>query len=89
MTIQSISTTKLYYIQNKRFVGNCLRWWRIDGHGYTSNLDEAWKVTKKQALQICSSRPKEDFPRIASKMDKLAQRHVDWQSLPDPKRRLR
>ena len=35
----------LYYIQDTRtYVGNSVMWWRVDGHGYTPNLDEAWKV---------------------------------------------
>lgn len=35
----------LYYIQDTRtYCGNSAMWWRVDGNGYTSNLDEAWKV---------------------------------------------
>lgn len=36
---------ELYYIQDTRtYVGNSVMWWRPNGDGYTSNLDDAWKV---------------------------------------------
>ena len=72
----------VYYIQNAgRPVGNCVRWWRHNGHGYTSDLNEAWIVTKDQADMICRSRPDEDVPRRAAEMEAIAQRHVDIQGL--------
>jgi hypothetical protein len=68
----------LFYIQNGGGGGgNCLRWWKDGGHGYTSNLDEAWKVSREQAETICQSRPDEDFPWPAEKVDAAAVRHVD------------
>lgn len=77
---------ELYYIQNIRMpVGNSALWWRVDGGGYTCNLDEAWKVDAEKAASICRDRPKEDIPRLASAMDALAQRHVDVQGLPRDK----
>jgi hypothetical protein len=47
--MEKVSMTKiaepLYYIQDTRsYCGNSVMWWRVDGHGYTSNLEEAWKV---------------------------------------------
>lgn len=42
-----------YYIQNVGFCGDCLRWWRKGRNGYTLNLDEAMRVTKKEAMAIC------------------------------------
>jgi hypothetical protein len=34
-----------YFIQDTRsYCGNSVMWWRVDGHGYTSNLAEAWRV---------------------------------------------
>ncbi len=72
---------ELYYIQNTGFCGNCLKWWRLDGKGYTMNLDEAWKVTKEQADDICRSRPKEDIPHPASLIDSAAHRHVNVEVL--------
>ena len=50
----------LYYIQWKGYCGNCLWWWRQDGHGYTLNLDHAWKVTKERADEIWRVRRGED-----------------------------
>ena len=36
---------QLFYIQDTRtYCGNSVMWWRINGHGYTSNLAEAEKV---------------------------------------------
>lgn len=35
----------LFYIQDTRtYCGNSVMWWRVDGAGYTTNLNEAWKV---------------------------------------------
>ena len=66
----------LYYIQHKGFCGNCLFWWRPDGCGYTCDLNQAWEVSKEEALNICKDRPKEDIPWLKQKADKRAQRHV-------------
>lgn len=71
----------LYYIQNTGFCGNCLKWWRENGHGYTLDLNDAWKVTKAEADRICKSRPKEDIPHLASKIDAIAARHVNIEAL--------
>ena len=68
---------ELYYIQNKGYVGNCLLWWKVDGHGYTCNLDLAWKVTKEEADKICRSRPEQDIARRADVVDAMAVRHFD------------
>ena len=67
---------ELYYIQNKGYAGNCLFWWRPDGRGYTCDLNEAWKVTKERAEEICRTRPKEDIPRLVKIVDGVAVRHV-------------
>lgn len=35
----------LFYIQDTRqTVGNAVLWWRVNGQGYTCNLDDAWLV---------------------------------------------
>jgi hypothetical protein len=65
-----------YYIQNVGFCGNCLRWWRPDGHGYTSDLRDAWKVDQARAEQLCHSRPKEDIMWPVAVADAVAQLHV-------------
>lgn len=72
----------LYYIQNKsQYVGNCVLFWRKYGCGYTCNLDDAWKVNKTVADEICKSRPKEDVPLECSKVDQAATRHFDSQKI--------
>ena len=36
---------RLYYIQDTRtYCGNSVMWWMPEGYGYTSNLNDAWKV---------------------------------------------
>ena len=72
---------ELFYIQNRGFEGNCLRWWRVDGNGYTANLNDAWKVTREKAESICRSRPNEDTMRPASVVDALAHRHLSCEVL--------
>ena len=71
-----MKSQQMYYIQHKGFCGNCLFWWCPDGHGYTCNLDAAWKVTNEQAKEICKSRPKDDIPWLVTKADARVQRHV-------------
>lgn len=66
----------LYYIQHKGYQGNCLVWWADGGHGYTCDLDKAWKVQGSRARDICKDRPMEDFPRSAKDVDRFAVRHV-------------
>jgi hypothetical protein len=65
----------LYYIQNTGYCGNCLKWWKPKGHGYTCDLNRAWKVTKEEAEKICRSRPEEDIPWLCSEVDTKAERH--------------
>jgi hypothetical protein len=73
---------ELYYIQNAgRPVGNCARWWCEGGHGYTSDLAKAWKVTAEQAASICKDRPKEDIAWPVATIDRLAETHLDVQKL--------
>jgi len=71
----------LYYIQNVGYQGNCMKFWRPDGKGYTVDLNDAWKVTKARADDICRSRPKEDIPHLASTIDAIAQRHASIEAL--------
>jgi len=66
----------LCYIQDTRtYCGNSVMWWRVDGNGYTSNLEEAWKVPATwkgrdtDKLWLCSD------------IDAGATRQFDMQSL--------
>lgn len=65
---------EFYYIRNKGFVGNCWIFWAEGGHGYTCDLNKAWKLPKSEAEKICE-RP-EDSLVLASVADSFAQRHV-------------
>ena len=77
-----MSDEPLYYIQNTRsVVGNCMVLWRAEGHGYTVNLDEAWKLPQSRAEAICKDRPEQDIPRAAALLERVAQRHIDVQLL--------
>ena len=78
----------LYYIQNAGYEGNCLRWWKIGGHGYTVNLDGAWRVTRDEAEVICNNRPTEDYPIPCAMADAAAQRHVSCESMREFARRM-
>src|SRR5271165_564303 len=75
------SAVPLYYIQNTGYCGNCIKFWCIDGHGYTLDLKQAWKVPQERADKICRSRPHEDIPLLASDIDAIAQLHVNSESL--------
>lgn len=68
---------RLFYIQNRGYCGNCLRFWRKGGHGYTSNLREAWKVPHEKALEICRSRPEEDIMWPVEVLEAIAEVHVN------------
>lgn len=73
--------TERFCIQNSGYVGNSIRLWRVDGGGYTSNISEAWKVSKEKADQICRTRPKEDCAIPLSILESLSEKHVDVQKL--------
>lgn len=67
---------EMVYIQHRGFVGNCLMWWAKGGHGYTTDLEQAWCVTEQHAAGICKSRPEQDKARPVRIVDALASRHV-------------
>lgn len=75
----SEETDELFYIQDTRnYVGNSVLWWRENGAGYTTNLDEALKVPRKRALQMQLDRAS-DRAWPCEKVDKLATRQFDMQ----------
>ena len=72
---------QLYYIQDTRsYTGNSVMWWCPEGNGYTSDLDEAWKVPLDKAKAMHRSR-KTDVPWACNEINKYAQRHFDMQNL--------
>lgn len=77
------SIEPLYYIQNNGYCGNSLTFWRIDGKGYTRNLDDAWKLPKTQAEAICRDRPNEDFMWPVEVIDRATERHCNSEKLRD------
>jgi hypothetical protein len=52
---------KLYYIQNRGYLGNGMIWWREGGRGYTSNIEEAGRFPAEEMLSIINNRPNDDF----------------------------
>lgn len=69
--------SKQFYIQDKRqIVGNCLVFWRHEGHGYTTSLVDAWVVDEswKPWRNTDVLWPKEEI-------DSIAQLTVDHQRL--------
>jgi hypothetical protein len=74
-------TEQFYYIQDTRdYVGNSVVWWRPNGNGYTSDLDDAWQVPYAKAMSMNRFR-KTDVPWPCDEIDKYAQRHFDMQNL--------
>jgi hypothetical protein len=68
---------KMFYIQNLGYCGDCLKWWREGGHGYTLDLNEAWKLPEDAARDICRSRPHEDIPWPADIAEAALSQHVN------------
>jgi len=67
-----------YYIQDKRqTVGNCILFWREEGRGYTTNLDEAWLVEENWKGRTTDVLWPEEILRS------LAKPRVDHQDLPE------
>ena len=74
----------LYYLQDARWasmVGNCPSFWRPDGNGYTTNLDEAARFTFSEAMAQHRCR-ETDLPWLCSEVDKLRRATIDCQYMP-------
>ena len=77
---------EVYLIQDKRaYVGNCVLWWRAEGHGYTTDFDDAGRFTKEEAFSKNRHRPT-DVPHRLSDVEPLAKRTVDMQKLKKEKK---
>jgi hypothetical protein len=69
-----------FYIQDSRsYVGNDALWWRPNGQGYTTNLNEAWRVDKERAESIARTRPT-DKMWPCDRVDELAEAHLRFDS---------
>jgi hypothetical protein len=76
-----LTTAKTYFIQDTRqYVGNSVLWWRVDGHGYTCELSEAWEVSEEEARRIERTRGT-DKAWPAHVVRAAASTHVDMQKL--------
>lgn len=74
----------MYYLQDARWsamVGKCPSWWRPDGNGYTTNLDEAARFTFAEAMAQHRCRDT-DLPWLCSEVEKLRRPTVDCQYMP-------
>jgi hypothetical protein len=71
----------LYYITSPHgpcgigLCGNSVLWWRVDGAGYTADIDTAWKLTRTEAERICSGKRGDQMFPVAA-VDKMARREV-------------
>lgn len=64
----------MYYIQYKGYCGNCLIWWKVDGKGYTSDLNKAWLLTEEE---IKTKKWREfDIPRKKKDVEQFIVKHV-------------
>lgn len=74
--------SKTYFIQDTRsYVGNSVLWWRADGKGYTTDLEDAWEVDEDKACRIERNR-ETDKAWPADVARAAARTHVDVQRLP-------
>lgn len=72
----------LCYVQDSRsYVGNCPLWWRPEGKGYTTNLDDAGRYTFDEAMRMHESRST-DIPWLCREIDPIRRATVDAQYLP-------
>lgn len=72
---------RLYYIQdNRKFIGNCVLWWKLDSLGYTAHLKDAGVFSQMEAYEIC----KDDSATmwLREEIDAIARLMVDHQYLP-------
>lgn len=75
-----------YYIQDTRsYVGNAVVWWRHQGKGYTTNIDEAGLFTRQRAARIQANRATDKaWPEEA--VQSAIRRYVDAQGLSEDMR---
>jgi hypothetical protein len=73
-----------YLLDSRTVVGNCALWWRPDGAGYTTNLDEAGLYTYEAA---CGQRDS-DVPVPAHVARRLSVTHVRLDTLGDSLKKM-
>jgi len=76
--------SKLFYLQDSRsLTGSNVMFWKINGAGYGTNLNEL-EVYSLESAQMQHSRRETDIPLLKSEVDKLSISAVDMQVLPQP-----
>lgn len=80
---------KLYYIKAQYYpVGDCVLFWCIGGHGYTCDLNKAWKVTREQGERILDHDRNDELLPV-DEVDTLAYSHFDFQNLEQISERIK
>jgi len=74
---RSSGEEKLYYMQNRGPVGNCILWWAKDYAGYTTHLEDAHVFTVEEAKKV--SKREIDVLWDKDFIDSIATRQVDMQ----------
>jgi hypothetical protein len=73
-----MSALNQYYIQDSRgYVGNDVLWWRPNGNGYTTDLNEAGVYTREEAY----GKRETDVAWPVEHINPLITRTVDMQRL--------
>lgn len=73
----------LYYLQDSRsssYVGNCPSFWKKGG-GYTTNIDEAERMTFEKAMAQHAARDT-DLPWLCSEVNAMRRATIDFQYFP-------
>jgi hypothetical protein len=79
--LDKFSDNSLFYIQNG-YVGNSVLWWAKDSKGYTTNIEDAHKFTKKEIQKsFIESKREEDRIWFVEHVEKHIKKHVDGQYL--------
>lgn len=79
--VETQSDDTLFIIQNQGYVGNNIKFWGVQGAGYTTNLDKAKRFTKEQVLIQFVNGREEDIIWLASELEAKAALMVDHQLL--------
>lgn len=72
-----------FYVQDKRdYVGNCILWWRENGAGYTTNIEDAGVFTE----DTLPKNRETDVPWPKKYIDEHLRKTVDVQDVDNPLR---
>ena len=72
----------MYFIQDTRsYIGNCPLWWGKNSSGYTTNIAQAGRYTREQAIAQMNCRGS-DLPWRCVEIEPLIRNTIDAQYLP-------